>query len=96
MFWRNDALGTLGGLKMIGTDTVTERVWNTSPGQPGPQGKLHAYLLGNHADILEAMPDDGYSRRPGALPSAAFRRRTHLGVDRLDERRTGIRRTRRH
>ena len=34
---------------MIGTDTLAERVWNTSPGQPGPEGMLHAYLLGDNA-----------------------------------------------
>ncbi|MDQ4102980.1 MAG: FAD-dependent oxidoreductase, partial [Actinomycetota bacterium] len=55
-FWGNDSLGALGGPKMIGTDTLAERVWNTSPGQPGPEGMLHAYLLGDNAHALESVP----------------------------------------
>jgi hypothetical protein len=31
---------------MIGTDTMAERIWNISPGQPGPEDMLHAYLEG--------------------------------------------------
>lgn len=56
-FWREDPLGTLGGLKMIGTDTAAERIWNTSPGQPGSEGMLHAYLLGPHAEALASVPN---------------------------------------
>ncbi|MDQ4009444.1 MAG: FAD-dependent oxidoreductase [Actinomycetota bacterium] len=55
-FWRNDPLGALGGLKMIGTDTLVERIWNTSVGQPGPQGMLHAYLIGDNAETLASVP----------------------------------------
>jgi monoamine oxidase len=55
-FWRNDPLGALGGLKMIGTDTIAERIWNTSPGQPGPERMLHAYLLDNNAESLASAP----------------------------------------
>jgi monoamine oxidase len=56
-FWRNDSVGVLGGLKMIGTDTPAERIWNTSPGQPGPQGMLHAYLIDGNARALERVAD---------------------------------------
>ena len=55
-FWREDPLGVLGGLKMIGTDTLAERIWNTSPGQPGPERMLHAYLLDDHAEVLASVP----------------------------------------
>ena len=33
-FWRDDPLGTLGGLNMIGTDTSFGRIWNASVLQP--------------------------------------------------------------
>lgn len=55
-FWRNDPLGTLSGLKMIGTDTLAERMWNTTPGQPGPEAMLHAYLIGHNAETLKSVP----------------------------------------
>lgn len=42
---------------MIGTDTLAERIWNTSPGQPGPERMLPAYLFGDHAEVLAAVPD---------------------------------------
>jgi monoamine oxidase len=41
---------------MIGTDTVAERIWNTSPGQPGPERMLHAYLLDGNADTFASVP----------------------------------------
>lgn len=49
-FWRNDSLGTLGGLNMIGTDTSAERIWNTSQLQPDPvMGMLQSYMLDENA-----------------------------------------------
>ena len=49
-FWRNDPLGALGGLNMIGTDTDMGRVWNTSVLQPDPhRGMLHAYMVDQQA-----------------------------------------------
>jgi monoamine oxidase len=56
-FWRNDPAGVLGGLKLIGTDTPAERIWNTSPGQPGPQGMLHSYLIAGNATALARIAD---------------------------------------
>lgn len=55
-FWQADPLGRLGGLKLAGTDTAAERVWNTSAGQPGPEGMLQAYLFGANADALARVP----------------------------------------
>lgn len=56
-FWRNDPLGTLGGLNMIGTDTDADRIWNTSVLQPDPQrGMLHAYMADRHAVDFAGIP----------------------------------------
>ena len=56
-FWRNDPLGALGGLNMIGTDTKLDRMWNTSSLQPDPQrGMLHAYLADPHASEFGQIP----------------------------------------
>jgi monoamine oxidase len=49
-FWRDDPVGRLGGLNLAGTDTVVERVWNTSLLQPDPaMGMLHSYMIDDHA-----------------------------------------------
>jgi monoamine oxidase len=49
-FWRNDPLGSLGGLNMIGTDTPAERIWNMSTLQPDPtMGMLQSYFLDENA-----------------------------------------------
>lgn len=56
-FWRNDPLGPLGGLNMVGTDTAADRIWNTSSLQPDPQrGMLHAYMVDPHASDLARVP----------------------------------------
>jgi monoamine oxidase len=57
-FWRNDPLGALGGLNMIGTDTPAERIWNTSALQPDQQrGMLHSYMLGQRSSELARVPE---------------------------------------
>jgi monoamine oxidase len=49
-FWRNDPLGALGGLNMIGTDTAAERIWNTSQLQPdSTMGMLQSYMFDENA-----------------------------------------------
>jgi monoamine oxidase len=49
-FWRNDPLGALGGLNMVGTDTPAERIWNTSQLQPDPvMGMLQTYMFDENA-----------------------------------------------
>jgi monoamine oxidase len=49
-FWEHDPLGRLGGLDLIGTDTMAGRVWNTSSQQPDPTlGMLHAYMFDTEA-----------------------------------------------
>jgi len=57
-FWRNDPLGALGGLNMVGTDTAAERIWNTSVLQPDAQrGMLHSYMLGQRARNFASIPE---------------------------------------
>jgi len=49
-FWKNDPLGPLGGLNLVGTDTMAGRVWNTSSQQLDPvMGMLHAYMIDTDA-----------------------------------------------
>jgi monoamine oxidase len=49
-FWRDDPLGPLGGLNLVGTDTMAGRVWNTSSQQADPQlGMVHAYMFDTEA-----------------------------------------------
>jgi monoamine oxidase len=49
-FWQNDPLGPLGGLNLVGTDTMAGRVWNTSSQQADPQlGMVHAYMFDTEA-----------------------------------------------
>jgi monoamine oxidase len=55
-FWRDDSIGRLGGLNMVGTDTVAERVWNTSLLQPDPtMGMLHSYMIDDHAVAFASL-----------------------------------------
>jgi monoamine oxidase len=55
-FWRDDRSGRLGGLNMVGTDTVVERVWNTSLLQPDPtMGMLHSYMFDDHAVAFASL-----------------------------------------
>jgi monoamine oxidase len=49
-FWQHDPLGRLGGLDLVGTDTMAGRVWNTSSQQADPStGMLHAYMFDTEA-----------------------------------------------
>lgn len=56
-FWRDDPIGRLGGLNLLGTDTVVERVWNTSLLQPNPTTRMRqSYMIDHHA-VTFASPD---------------------------------------
>jgi monoamine oxidase len=49
-FWERDPLGRLGGLNLVGTDTMAGRVWNTSSQQADPTlGLVHAYMFDTEA-----------------------------------------------
>ena len=49
-FWQDDPLGPLGGLNLVGTDTMAGRVWNTSSQQADPAlGMVHAYMFDTEA-----------------------------------------------
>jgi monoamine oxidase len=49
-FWEHDPLGALGGLNLVGTDTMAGRVWNTSSQQSDPTlGMVHAYMFDTEA-----------------------------------------------
>ena len=49
-FWQRDPLGPLGGLNLVGTDTMAGRVWNTSSQQADPRlGMVHAYMFDTEA-----------------------------------------------
>jgi monoamine oxidase len=49
-FWEHDPLGPLGGLNLVGTDTMAGRVWNTSSQQADPRlGMVHAYMFDTEA-----------------------------------------------
>jgi monoamine oxidase len=48
--WKDDPLGALGGLNLVGTDTMAGRVWSTSAQQPDPAtGMIHAYMIDTEA-----------------------------------------------
>jgi monoamine oxidase len=49
-FWERDPLGPLGGLNLVGTDTMAGRVWNTSSQQADPRlGMVQAYMFDTEA-----------------------------------------------
>jgi monoamine oxidase len=49
-FWERDPLGPLGGLNLVGTDTMAGRVWNTSSQQSDPTlGMVQAYMFDTEA-----------------------------------------------
>ena len=49
-FWERDPLGPLGGLNLVGTDTMAGRVWSTSSQQADPRlGMVHAYMFDTEA-----------------------------------------------
>ena len=63
-FWERDPLGRLGGLDLVGTDTMAGRVWNTSSQQSDPSaGMLHAYMIDTEALKFASHG----SRRAGAM-----------------------------
>jgi monoamine oxidase len=63
-FWERDPLGPLGGLNLVGTDTMAGRVWNTSSQQADPQlGMVHAYMFDSEA---LAFAGHGHRRVPAA------------------------------
>jgi monoamine oxidase len=69
-FWRDDPLGPLGGLNLVGTDTMAGRVWNTSSQQPDPDlGMIHAYMFDT-----EALEFASHGRRRVAAMHRLFRR----------------------
>jgi monoamine oxidase len=49
-FWEGDPLGPLGGLNLVGTDTMAGRIWNTSSQQADPRlGMVQAYMFDTEA-----------------------------------------------
>jgi monoamine oxidase len=69
-FWQHDPLGPLGGLNLVGTDTMAGRVWNTSSQQADPElGMIHAYMFDT-----EALEFASHGRRRVAAMHALFRR----------------------
>ncbi len=58
-FWRNDPLGALGGLDLVGADTPAERIWNTSQLQPDPvMGMLQTYMFDENALAFARIAPD--------------------------------------
>jgi monoamine oxidase len=69
-FWEHDPLGPLGGLNLVGTDTMAGRIWNTSSQQADPRlGMVHAYMLDT-----EALEFAGHGARRVAAVRQLFRR----------------------
>lgn len=61
-FWQADEIE---GLKLAGTDTNLERVWNSSNTQPGTAGMIHTYVQHENAVALAGVPESdrlGYVR----------------------------------
>jgi monoamine oxidase len=49
-FWQHDPLGPLGGLNLVGTDTMVGRIWNTTSQQADTStGMVHAYMFDTEA-----------------------------------------------
>jgi monoamine oxidase len=49
-FWERDPLGRLGGLNLVGTDTMAGRVWDTTSQQADPRlGMVQAYMFDTEA-----------------------------------------------
>jgi monoamine oxidase len=69
-FWEQDPLGPLGGLNLVGTDTMAGRVWNTSSQQADPRlGMVHAYMFDT-----EALEFAGHGHRRVAAMRRLMRR----------------------
>jgi monoamine oxidase len=61
-FWERDPLGPLGGLNLVGSDTMAGRVWNTSSQQADPRlGMVQAYMFDTEA---LAFAGHGHRRVP--------------------------------
>jgi monoamine oxidase len=57
-FWERDPLGRLGGLNLVGTDTMAGRMWNTSSQQTDPRlGMVHAYMFDTEALEFATLGD---------------------------------------
>jgi len=55
-FWTKDSLGPLGGLRLVATDTMLGRIWNTSSQQSDPTlGMLHCYMMDDQATRFAAL-----------------------------------------
>jgi monoamine oxidase len=55
-FWADDPLGPLGGLRLVATDSMLGRIWNTSSQQPDPRlGMLHGYMIDDQATRFAAL-----------------------------------------
>jgi len=61
-FWRRDGSGAHGGLNLVGTDTVAERIWDISPGQPGPLGMICADLIADSTALRSVPPEERADR----------------------------------
>jgi monoamine oxidase len=69
-FWKQDPLGPLGGINLVGTDTMAGRVWSTSSQQADPDlGMVHAYMFDT-----EALEFASHGPRRVAAMYALFRR----------------------
>jgi monoamine oxidase len=69
-FWKQDPLGELGGINLVGTDTMAGRVWSTSSQQQDAElGMVHAYMFDT-----EALEFASHGRRRVAAMHALFRR----------------------
>jgi monoamine oxidase len=69
-FWERDPLGPLGGLNLVGTDTMAGRVWNTTSQQADPRlGMVQAYMFDT-----EALGFAGYGHRRVAAMRRLMRR----------------------
>jgi monoamine oxidase len=77
-FWKQDALGPLGGINLVGTDTMAGRVWSTSSQQADPDlGMVHAEMFDTEA-LEFASHDRGEPPRctrcsAGCCPASAVR-----------------------
>jgi monoamine oxidase len=57
-FWSRDALGSLGGLSLVGSDTFASRVWNTSSQQADPNlGMIQSYMFDADASEYASLRD---------------------------------------
>lgn len=57
-FWTDDALGALGGLSIVGSDTFVSRIWNTSSQQADPtMGMIQSYMFDADASEYASLPD---------------------------------------